>query len=46
EAAGSVAGMIMLGDAVFAFGDGSAEALRSFGDVHTTTISQRGSNLD
>lgn len=46
EAAGSVAGMIMLGDAVFAFGDGSAEALRSFGDVHTTTISQRGANLD
>jgi pantoate kinase len=44
--AGGMAGMIMLGDAVFAFGDGSAEALRTFGEVHTTTISQRGANLD
>ncbi len=46
EAAGGMAGMIMLGDAVFAFGGGSAEALHSFGEVHTTTISQRGANLD
>ena len=44
EAAGGMAGMIMLGDAVFAFG--GARALQSFGDVHTTTISQRGANLD
>ncbi|VVB72281.1 Pantoate kinase [uncultured archaeon] len=44
EAAGGMASMIMLGDAVFAFG--GAEALRSFGQVHTTTISQRGANLD
>jgi hypothetical protein len=36
--------MIMLGDAVFAFG--GAEALKDFGEVHTTTISQRGANLD
>jgi pantoate kinase len=46
EAASGMAGMIMLGDAVFAWGEGSAEALRSFGEVHTTTISQRGANLD
>ena len=46
EATGGMAGMIMLGDAVFAFGGGSAEALRAFGEVHTTTISQRGANLD
>ena len=44
EAAGGMASMIMLGDAVFAFG--GAEALKSFGEVHTTTISQRGANLD
>ena len=44
EAAGGMAGMIMLGDAVFAFG--GAGALHSFGEVHTTTISQRGANLD
>ena len=44
EAAGGMASMIMLGDAVFAFG--GAEALHSFGEVHTTTISQRGANLD
>jgi len=44
EAAGGMASMIMLGDAVFAFG--GAEALRAFGEVHTTTISQRGANLD
>ena len=46
EAAGGLSSMIMLGDAVFAFGGGSAEALKSFGEVHTTTISQRGANLD
>ena len=44
EAAGGMASMIMLGDAVFAFG--GAEALKGFGQVHTTTISQRGANLD
>lgn len=44
EAAGGMAGMIMLGDAVFAFG--GSEALAEFGEVHTTTISQRGANLD
>jgi pantoate kinase len=44
EAAGGMASMIMLGDAVFAFG--GAEALKSFGGVHTTTVSQRGANLD
>jgi pantoate kinase len=44
EAAGGMASMIMLGDAVFAFG--GAEALNGFGQVHTTTISQRGANLD
>ena len=44
EAAGGMASMIMLGDAVFAFG--GAEALKSFGEVHTTTVSQRGANLD
>ncbi len=41
---GGMASMIMLGDAVFAFG--GAEALKSFGQVHTVTISQRGANLD
>lgn len=46
EAAGGLASMIMLGDAVFAYGGGSAEALQSFGEVHTTTISQGGANLD
>jgi pantoate kinase len=44
EAAGGMASMIMLGDAVFSFG--GAEVLKSFGEVHTTTISQRGANLD
>jgi pantoate kinase len=44
EAAGGMASMIMLGDAVFAFG--GAEALKSFGRVYTTTVSQRGANLD
>jgi pantoate kinase len=46
EAAGGMASMIMLGDAVFAFGGAGAEALQSFGEVHATTISQRGANLD
>jgi pantoate kinase len=48
EAAGGMASMIMLGDAVFAFGGtgAGAEALKGFGEVHTTTISQRGANLD
>lgn len=44
EAAGGLASMIMLGDAVFAWG--GAAALQDFGEVHTTTISQRGANLD
>jgi pantoate kinase len=46
DAAGGMASMIMLGDAVFAFGGAGAEALKGFGEVHTTTISQRGANLD
>lgn len=44
EAAEGLASMIMLGDAVFAWG--GAAALQDFGEVHTTTISQRGANLD
>jgi pantoate kinase len=44
EAAGGMASMIMLGDAVFSFG--GAKALKEFGDVGTTTVSQRGANLD
>lgn len=44
EAAGGSASMIMLGDAVFAFKGGAA--LEEFGEVHTTTISQRGACLD
>ncbi len=44
EAAGGMASMIMLGDSVFALGGG--EALKEFGVVGTTTISQRGANLD
>lgn len=44
EAAGGMASMIMLGDAVFAIG--GAGALAEFGNVGTTTISQRGANLD
>ncbi len=44
EAAGGMASMIMLGDSVFAIGGG--EALNEFGAVGTTTISQRGANLD
>jgi pantoate kinase len=46
QAAGGLASMIMLGDAVFAWGSGSEQALKDFGEVHTTTISQRGANLD
>lgn len=46
EAAGGAASMIMLGDAVFAWGGESKEALKDFGEVHTTTLSQRGANLD
>ena len=44
EASGGMASMIMLGDAVFAIGGGSA--LKSLGDVHSTIVSQRGANLD
>ncbi len=44
EAAGGMASMVMLGDAVFSFG--GAIALKEFGEVGTTTISQRGANLD
>ncbi|HSD59125.1 MAG TPA: pantoate kinase [Methanotrichaceae archaeon] len=44
EAAGGMASMIMLGDSVFAIGGG--ESLKEFGVVGTTTISQRGANLD
>lgn len=44
DASGGMASMIMLGDSVFSFG--GAEALKEFGDVGTTTISQRGANLD
>lgn len=44
EAAGGMASMIMLGDSVFAIGGGAA--LKEFGVVGTTTISQRGANLD
>jgi len=34
----------MLGDGIFAFG--GHPALSSFGEVHSTAISQRGANLD
>ncbi len=44
EAVGGMASMIMLGDSVFAIGGG--ESLKEFGVVGTTTISQRGANLD
>lgn len=44
EASGGMASMIMLGDSVFSFG--GAEAMKEFGVVGTTTISQRGANLD
>ena len=46
QAAGGTASMIMLGDAVFAWGGESEKALQAFGEVQTTTISQRGANLD
>ena len=46
QAAGGAASMIMLGDAVFACGEESEQALQAFGEVQTTTISQRGANLD
>jgi pantoate kinase len=44
EAAGGLASMIMLGDAVFSVG--GAEALSEFGEVGRTAISHRGANLD
>lgn len=44
QAAGGMASMIMLGDSVFAIG--GVEALKEFGEVGTTIISQRGANLD
>ena len=44
EGIGGMASMIMLGDAVFAFG--GTLALKDFGEVKTTMISQRGANLD
>jgi pantoate kinase len=44
EAAGGMASMIMLGDSVFAIG--GDEALKEFGEVGITSISQRGANLD
>jgi pantoate kinase len=44
EAAGGMASMIMLGDAVFALGGG--QALQEFGKVGTTFVSQRSANLD
>ncbi len=44
QAAGGMASMIMLGDAVFAFGGG--RALREFGEMGTTLVSQRSANLD
>jgi pantoate kinase len=44
ENEGGMASMIMLGDAVFAFG--GSDALKSFGEVKTTLISQSGANLD
>jgi pantoate kinase len=44
EAEGGRASMIMLGDAVYAFG--GIEALQGSGQVYSTFISQRGANLD
>jgi pantoate kinase len=44
EAAGGMASMIMLGEAVFSVG--GSLALAEFGPVGTTYISQRGANLD
>ena len=46
EAAGGLASMIMLGDAVFSVGEGGAEALSEFGEVGSTAVSHRGANLD
>jgi pantoate kinase len=47
EAVGGLASMIMLGDAVFALSNSETdEALREFGDVGTTYVSQKGANLD
>ena len=45
-AAGGRASMIMLGDAVFAWDGESEKALKEFGEVQTTMVSQRGANLD
>ncbi|MGE5373407.1 MAG: pantoate kinase [Phycisphaerales bacterium] len=44
DAAGGMASMVMLGDAVFAFG--GAEALAEFGEVGRTRISQVGAIID
>jgi pantoate kinase len=44
EAAGGMASMIMLGEAVFALGE--APALKEFGQVQSMRISQRGACLD
>lgn len=44
EAAGGMASMIMLGDAVFSVG--GAEALSEFGEVGKTAVSQKGANID
>ena len=47
DAVGGLASMVMLGDAVFALGNSQThEALREFGDVGTTYVSQKGANLD
>jgi pantoate kinase len=47
ESVGGLASMIMLGDAVFAIDcSESPKALREFGEVGTTYISQRGAKLD
>ncbi|MCJ7443462.1 MAG: pantoate kinase [Methanotrichaceae archaeon] len=47
ESSGGFASMILLGDAVFALGSSdSSQALKEFGAVGTTFISQRGANLD
>ncbi len=47
EAVGGLASMIMLGDAVFAISNSEThEALKEFGDVGTTYVSQKGANLD
>jgi pantoate kinase len=44
EAAGGMASMVMLGEAVFALGE--APALKEFGNVQSMRISQRGAGLD